>query len=314
MRLVEFDQSNLLSEERFFTNGLELVEVNKGSGKTSTEGLTTILRDLWEGCRVGKIRDGFSWEQKMPNVFHLRPNVYDYSDVFLQFLWRNQINEKLTQLTGKRLHLCHAQVVVQTPGPPHQDWHRDAYQYASDPIVGAFPAAVKVNFYPRFDKPEPRLKFVRGSHRCMANDARFDAMLIGKYENEVLESSNDRALIFDSSMLHAVVPDQDPKGSIRVMYSFAMEHEYKKRFASKPGHRQLHDRYEAYIDRQAIDREQEIEDYIRQELGRGYGGNPYANDLESELKYDGQVSALEDVLSHIEWMRKERKRKEQDEG
>ncbi len=42
-------------------------------------------------------------------------------------------------------------------------------------------------------------------------------------------------------------------------------------------------------------------------MNQGYGGNPYANDLEAELKYDGQVSAYEDILDHIEWMKKEEK-------
>ncbi len=309
MKLVDFDQAKLLPEERFFANGLELVELG-GFGKIATDGMIATLRELWDEREAGRVRQGFTWEQKMPNVFHLRPTVYQYSDIFLNFLYYNRIDQKLRDLTGKRLHLCHAQVVVQTPGPPHQDWHRDAYQFGEDPIVGAFPAAVKVNFYPRFDEAEPRLKFVRGSHRCMANNPRFDDMLISKYENEVLESSNERALIFDSALLHAVVPDAKPKGSIRVMYSFAMEHEYKKRFADKPHHRELHDRFERYRESYAEDKFADVEEYVRKQLKQGYGGNPYVNDLESELKYDGEVSAYENVLDHIEWIKRP---KEQDE-
>jgi hypothetical protein len=304
MRLVDFDQSKLLPQERFHANGLELIELG-GYGKTTRDRMVETLRELWEGREAGRIQKGFSWEQKMPNVFHLRPNVKDYSSVFLQFLWYNRIDQALENFTGRKMHLCHAQVVVQTPGPPHQDWHRDSYQYGPDPFVGAFPAAVKVNFYPQFDKPEPRLKFVRGSHRCQANDARFDAMLIGKYENEVLESSNDRVLMFDSSMLHAVVPDQEPKGSIRVMYSFAMEHEYKKRFAHKEHHRRLHDEYEAYIERDASTKLERLENEVRRQLNRGYPGNPYVNDLECELKWDGEQQGLENVLDKIESLKKE---------
>lgn len=246
MKLVEFDQSKLLPQERFYANGFELVELG-GASKSTTDNMVETLRVLLDGRDSNMLPDEFSWEQKMPNVFHLRPNVQDYSSIFMQFLLHNQIDKMLENLTGKKMHLCHAQVVVQTPGPPHQDWHRDSYQYGSDPFVGAFPAAVKVNFYPCFDEPEPRLKYVRGSHRCQANDARFDAMLINKYENEALKSSNDRVLIFDSSILHAVIPDTQPKGSIRLMYSFAMEHEYNKRFAENENHRRLHDEYEQQI-------------------------------------------------------------------
>lgn len=304
MRLVDFDQTKLLPQEKFHANGLELIELG-GYGKTTSDRMVETLKSLLDSREKGTLPREFSWEQKMPNVFHLRPSVKDYSSIFLQFLWYNRIDQALENLTGRKMHLCHAQVVVQTPGPPHQDWHRDSYQYGGDPFVGAFPAAVKVNFYPTFGKPEPRLKFIRGSHRCQANDARFDAMLIGKYENEILESSNDRVLVFDSSMLHAVVPDEDPKGSIRVMYSFAMEHEYKKRFAHKEHHRRLHDEYEGYIEREANTRLDKLENDIRRELNQGYPGNPYVNDLEYELKWDGKRDALESVLSDIEYMKKE---------
>jgi len=300
MRLVDFDQSALLSQEKFYTNGFELLQM-KGQGHRTAQNLVEVLRPLW--ASETSLSNGFTWEKRLPHVHHMRPSVYNYHSAFLNLLWDNNIPKKLHQLTGRDLRLYHIQVVKQFPGPPHQDWHRDAYQYAEKPIVGAFPAAVKVNFYPVFDKPEPRLKYVRGSHRCMANDARFDAMLIGKYENEVLESSNDQLLIFESSMLHAVCADAKPEGSIRVMYSFAQEHEYQKRYADKEHHRRLHDQYLAYRDSCAADKFDKLEDHIKQMLARGYGGNPYVNDLESELRYDGEVNAYENILDHIRLMK-----------
>lgn len=300
MRLVDFDQSALLPPERFFANGFESV---KFQARGTRSRLTDDLRKLWEG----ETRDGFIWEQKGANSFHLRPSALDYSTDFMHALWNYRIPEQLEELTGRRLALYHIQVVKTTPGPSYQDWHRDAYQFGSDPIVGAFPAAVKLNFYPQFEDPEPRLKLVRGSHRCMANDPAFDAMLVKKYENEVFESSNERAVIFDSSLLHGVVPDVNPKGSLRVMYSFALEHEYQKRFAAKEHHKKIHDLYLRGRESKSNTMFEEIEEYVTRRLDEGYGGNPYTNDLESELKYDGQVDAFEDVLSHIRWIREERK-------
>lgn len=294
MRLVEFDQSSLLPQERFYVNGFELLTLNNTN---TNKRMVEILRNLWENRENNTLPKGFSWEQKMPNVFHLRPNVKDYSDVFLQFLWHNNVNETLESFTGRKMHLCHAQVVIQTPGPPHQDWHRDSYQYGSEPYVGAMPAAVKINFYPQFDQPEQRLKYIRGSHKCHANDSRFDAMLIKKYENEILESSNDRLLMFDSSILHAVIPDAQPKGSIRLMYSFAMEHEYKKRFENKENHRYLHDAYESYIQRTADNKLDAIENELKRELKQGYQGSMY----DHSLKYDGKISAIEDILEKIQY-------------
>ncbi len=247
MKLVEFDQSDLLEEEKFHANGLVLLPTfDLPKLKiTPRSDMVQVLRDLWEG----KIKDGFTWEQKGESSFHLRPAVHEYDDIFLDFLFTIGVPSALESLTGRHLHLYHAQVVKTRPGPSYQDWHRDSYQWGDSPIVGAFPAVVKVNFYPQFEEPEPRLKFIGGSHRCAANDPRFDAMLVSKYENEVLESSNDQVLIFDSSLLHGVIPDVNPKGSMRLMYSFGMEHEYNKRFADKQHHRKLHELYEGRIAR-----------------------------------------------------------------
>lgn len=299
MKLVDFDQSALLPAERFFANGLESISV--GTAGYSAR-LLEVLRELWDG----QTRDGFTWEQKGQNSFHLRPSAFEYSQHFLYFLWENRVPERLQELTGRRLCLYHIQVVKTLPGPSYQDWHRDAYQYASDSIVGAFPAAVKLNFYPKFEDAEPRLKFIRGSHRCMANDARFDAMLVGKYENEIIESSNESALFFESSMLHGVVPDVNPKGSIRVMYSFALEHEYEKRFASKDHHRRLHDQYLCGRESKSDTLLENVKEYVKKRLGDGYDGNPYVNDLEAELKHDGRVDAWEDVLSHIKYIKEKK--------
>ncbi len=240
MKLVNFDQSKLLPEERFYANGFELIELG-GRGHAATAKVVNLLRSMWLD---EPLREGFRWENTANNVTHLRPCVAEYSEAFMDLLFANNVPQAIQTFVGKDLHLCHIQVVRQTPGLPHQGWHRDAYQYGGSPLVGAFPPTVKFNFYPRFEEPQPRLEFVKGSHRCMVNDASFDAMLVNKYDHEQLLSSNDHGILFETSMLHAVVPDSEPKGSVRLMYSFVMEHEYQKRFASKNHHATVYNEYE----------------------------------------------------------------------
>lgn len=236
MKLVAFDRSALLPPERFYAEGVDLFPTYRRN-----DDLNEKLGRLLDG----ETNDGWSWEQKSVSSFHLRPTAWNYDVDVMHFLFDNAIPTRLEELTGRRLTISHVQIVKTIPGPSYQDWHRDAYQFGDEPLVGAFPPTIKVNFYPRCGKgSQPRLKFIRGSHRCMANDARFDAMLLSRYEHEILESDDDRALIFESSMLHGVVPDEDPRGSIRVMYCFVMRHEFDKRFANKEHHRRLNECYE----------------------------------------------------------------------
>lgn len=237
MKLVNFDQSQLLPQEKFFTNGVHLVDLKYQDKNTNQA--TKTLQDLLSG----NTKNEFYWEQKGVSSFHLREAAFKYDESFVGMLIENEIPQTLELLTGKKLHLYHIQVVKTIPGPSYQDWHRDAYQYADEPIVGAFPPVIKFNFYPHILQPEQRLRYILGSHRCMLNDAKFDSMLISKYDHEILKSDNNKGLIFESSILHGVIPDENPNGSIRMMCSFSQEHEYKKRFESKKHHKELHDMY-----------------------------------------------------------------------
>ena len=234
MRLVDFDTTSLLPQEKFYAEGTAVLPCHKRCDR-----MVDTLRTLWES----EPKDGFAWEQKGVNSFHLRPAAFEYDDIMLDWLFDNDLPRLMEEMSGRDLRLYHVQIVRTAPGPSYQDWHRDAYQFGQEPFVGAFPPVLKINFYPTFERPEPRLKYVVGSHRCMLNDRKFDEMLATRYDVDVLESSNDRALLFESSLLHGVVPDVNPRGSIRVMYSFGSPHEYRKRFVNKSHHAKLHDLY-----------------------------------------------------------------------
>lgn len=236
MRLVEFDRSKLTPTELYYIDGLALVKSKEDHP------IVQVLEGLWKG----KARDPFTWEQSM-NSFSLRPNVYEYDPCFMDFLFDNNIPAALDTLTGRNLVLAHVQVVKTEPGRSYQDWHRDTYQFAENDPVGAMPPAHKVLFYPRFENPEPRLKFILGSNRAMINDPKFDEMLVRKFETDVIESGNGHAVIFESSLLHGVIPDVNPAGSIRVMYSFVEYHQFEKRFAGKPHHEALKKMYETTL-------------------------------------------------------------------
>jgi hypothetical protein len=143
------------------------------------------------------------------------------------------------------LTLSHIQIVKTDPGRSYQDWHRDTYQPGNSPWIGNTPPAHKIIFYPtNTSGPEPRLKFVRASHRCAANNPAFDDNLIRTFENEVLDSDNNRILMFDTSMLHGVIPDVSETGSIRIIYNFITELQYREVYSSKSHHKVLHDMYE----------------------------------------------------------------------
>lgn len=234
MRLVEFDQSKLTEPEKYYVNGLTSIKVDSSR-------IMPLLTTLSMGLHPTK--SDFSWERSM-NSLTLRPTVYDYDMAFVDFVIDSGICYQISDITGRNLVLAHIQVVRTEPGRSYQDWHRDTYQFADNPVVGAMPPAHKIIFYPQLGHPEPRLKYILGSHRTMVNDPKFDEMLVRKYEIDTLGTSNDTALLFETSLLHGVIPDVNPKGSIRVIYSFVEYHQYDSRFKGKENHDRLKKMFE----------------------------------------------------------------------
>lgn len=236
MKLSPITSDGLDEAGKYYHDGFVLLEVKGKSKDVAVSALNELLTS-------NKLKQNFSWEQR-ENSFHLRPDVFSYDDCFLDFIFDNNLPEQLALHSCRNLTLSHIQIVKTAPGRSYQDWHRDTHQNGINHWAGNTPPAHKIIFYPLLDTAEPRLKFIRSSHRCYANNQEFDNNLINSIESEILFSNNDQVLMFDTSMLHGVIPDVNPRGSIRLIYNFITENQYLKKYAHKDHHRILHDLYE----------------------------------------------------------------------
>lgn len=87
----------------------------------------------------------------------------------------------------------------------------------------------KLIFYPQLGENQaPTLLVCPGSHRRMVNSKIRDITQVRVYGQDVVNTSDKDYLLFDTSLLHAVVPQQDAKGSLRLMYSFYHEWQLEK--------------------------------------------------------------------------------------
>lgn len=233
-RLSNVDSSKLDNPSKYYNDGFALLSVKNNSRVIS------VLNEL---LVAEKPKENYYWDHSM-NSHSLRPDVFSYDNCFLDFLFDNDLPQKLEEYSCRRLTLSHIQIVKTDPGRSYQDWHRDTYQFGENPWVGNTPPANKIIFYPVLKDSEPRLKIIKSSHRCAMNDSSIDAQIINNFENYVLHSDNNQILMFDTSLLHAVVPDVNPIGSIRLIYNFITEHQYTTKYSSKNHHKILHDIYE----------------------------------------------------------------------
>jgi len=197
------------THEIFYRRGFDVVNFD-------SLGLHKTLQEILEG----RLKTGFSLSQKYSSTVDLRPNVIDYSEDFLGALKKNNIKGELRSLTLKDLTLYHVQVRVAESTTSYMDWHRDSY-FDHDRQIGMAPPGLKIIYYPTFVKEqEPRLLVSEGSHRTMIDNHVEDLKLIRVLPTRQIIANNDQALIFDTSLLHSVVPDKPNQPSIRLIYSF----------------------------------------------------------------------------------------------
>lgn len=62
---------------------------------------------------------------------------------------------------------------------------------------------------------------------------------------ETINASNSEALFFNTSLLHSVINEVDPEGSIRVIYSFGTYRQFMENFAHMQPHIDIQQMYEA---------------------------------------------------------------------
>ena len=83
------------------------------------------------------------------------------------------------------------------------------------------PPGYKIIYYPSFDESiTNRLLIIPASHRLMIDNRNEDLKLVEKLPKKLIATSNKHATLFDTSLLHAVVPDRPNETSIRLIYSF----------------------------------------------------------------------------------------------
>ena len=69
----------------FYFEGCTVVELEKNS---TTKCLGDVLKDL---MALETLREPFVWDKKYQNTIDIRPNVYDYDNVFVDFIKENDL-------------------------------------------------------------------------------------------------------------------------------------------------------------------------------------------------------------------------------
>lgn len=195
--------------ESFYRNGFEIFNFD-------ASGLNDVLKNILSK----NLKPGFSLQQKYSSTLDLRPTAIDYDSCFLDVLKKNDAKNLIRSRTLKDLTLYHIQVRTSSCTTSYMDWHRDTY-YDLGKKIGMTPPGCKIIYYPKFDEnSSPRLQVIPTSQRLMIDNRNEDLKFASHLPKTTIFTSNNQALLFDTSLLHAVVPDKPEETSIRLIYSF----------------------------------------------------------------------------------------------
>jgi hypothetical protein len=203
------------------------------------EDLKRLLSSI-QDIHSGNIKTGFSLVNKYKNSEDLKPEVATYDDSFVNILFSSDIPKLLKEITGLDLYLAHIQLRISYRGRSYMIWHRDTHVYGGN-IVGNIPPVHKIIFYPTVDGvPELKLKVSGGSHRKVFGNKVFDFLQLLFSKKTTIKSSDTDFLLFNTELFHHVVPERNPKGSFRLIYSFAQKEQLK----NYAGEEKLIERYQ----------------------------------------------------------------------
>ena len=179
------------------------------------------LVETLKNIQEEKFKDGFSFKRTDSSFRKdLRPNAYEYSDVFLKILAENNIPSLVRRTIGSDACLINIAVVDSIPPGYFTSWHSDNFEKPVHKLI----------FYPSFGQPkQKRLEILQGHIRPTSRYSRrlLDNEYVRTWEPVVFKRkiasvfSSDSAFVYlNTQVLHRAFEVSDACGALRLLFSF----------------------------------------------------------------------------------------------
>ena len=218
----------MLIMDRFYYQGFDMkvreqqyfygASVHSFTSNESLRKYRSVLREIYDE----NLKDNFFFENKYQTTKDLRPNACEYDDSIIGVLLDSDIHQKMIDLFGYEMFLCHVQVRISFNQKEfsYMPWHRDTYIYEDNKVVGPVPPMKKVIYYPKFDGVDNNcLLLALGSHLKTKHIKSEDIGQLNDFPITSVKSSKDEFVIFNTECLHHALPPESEK-QLRVIYSF----------------------------------------------------------------------------------------------
>ncbi len=214
---LNYQNINKEDQDSYYYSGFSEIELLKNE-------LHYNYLNILSNININNLKINFIWKQVYNNSLDLIPKAYEYDDIFLDYLFSQNIPEILINKTGySDLILGDLSIRKVFPGSVYMGWHRDTYCYGSNNFVGRTPPLQKIIFYPSLGNDSTlQLELLSGSHLRVNNSKLIDRFspIIHKSKVNKIYSNDDKFILFNSSIFHNVPESKDKLGALRVFYNF----------------------------------------------------------------------------------------------
>jgi hypothetical protein len=225
-------KSLTLLNKRYYSNNAQYDFWKNGFLKINIEGpeKNNLLDRLQE---IYKKRDMFNFikKEKYNNSEQLDLRESDeFYDFAVLFLKEFKILKKINFITCKNLQLSNLTIRINCNAKKNDGFwgeHRDTAYVKNKTIKGNVPPLTHLIYYPNlnnFPKVEKQLRLWKMSHRRMYSGILEKLSKIFCKKEDIF-TNNDQMLLFDGSIIHAVGYTSNPRGNLRLIFSFLDQHQ-----------------------------------------------------------------------------------------
>ena len=217
-----------LSQYDYWKDGYIKIPVNK---KFKDKYLTDGLKNLFTNKEKN-----FYTKEKYKNVNQFDLTNKENLDFCVQFLKDSDLINILNFITCNDLILTGAKIRInQNVKKTNKFWggHRDTFILKDHSLKGLVPPSIILMYYPNLEdvmNDENQLMILPGSHRKFFSD-NWDKFFFFFGKKIIIKTDDDNMLLFNGTLKHAIGYSNNPKGNLRLSFSFNNRHQLHDKIA-----------------------------------------------------------------------------------
>ena len=163
------------------------------------------------------------WKIKYKFTKDLKFEYLMYENIFFDFLFKNNFQKTINEITSKKLYLTNVLVRICLKGLSYMTWHRDTY-IKKNKIIGPFMPCYKLMVYPNlYNKKSKEISLIKSSHNRLLFTSFHKYLSSFNPNKQDIYNDNDSCTLIDTTILHKAISSLSDLPRPRIIFNFSTE-------------------------------------------------------------------------------------------